>query len=128
MKQSRFPVLKLLLVILLLGAVPTIYKLWSIPRSKMAAPVLVTLNQLVQNPGKYHKHYVVVTDAEVDDPRFLMDRSFFWMRSAKTDAEVFAVSPVYRSEGEPSNNGIFYVELLYSGESYHIILMREVNS
>jgi hypothetical protein len=128
MKQTKFPILKLFLALLLIAAVPTIYKLWSVPRSKMAAPALVTLDQLVQNPGKYHKHYVVVTDAQVADPRFLMDRSFFWMRSAKTDAEVFTVSPVYRSEGEPSNNGIFYVELLYSGDTYQFILMREVNS
>ncbi|MDX2279068.1 MAG: hypothetical protein NW218_05745 [Saprospiraceae bacterium] len=127
-KAGFFPGIQFWVTILVVMLGVASFKLWSVPKNKQGVPVVATLDQLVQDPGKFHKRLVMVSNGVVDAPRFFMDRSFFWLSAPKTNAEIFSVSQTFRSEGEPVNNGLFYFEILYSGSDYHILLMREVNS
>lgn len=127
-KSSIIPGAGFWITLLVITSILVIFKLWSVPSAKQTAPTLVTLEQLVKNPGKYHRKYIVVTDAVVDDPKFLLNRSFFWMSSPKTNQELFAVSPTFRSQNDASNDGIFFFEVLYAGNTYQLLLLREVTS
>lgn len=127
-KAGFFPGIQFWVTILVLMLGVASFKLWSVPKSKQGVPVVVTLDQLVRDPGKFHKRLVMVSNGIVDAPRFFGDRSFFWLSDANSKVEIFSVSQTYRSEGEPVNNGLFYFEILYSGSDYHILLLREVNN
>ena len=92
------------------------------------APVLVTVEMLLQQPGLYQNKQVMLKSSLIQESYFLFGRCVFGVTDNKNSGEILGISPTYHQPGVSLDNAVFKFKILYCSDDHAILLLQEVRS
>jgi hypothetical protein len=99
-----------------------------VPKMIPQAPVPVTVEMLLQQPGSYQNNQVMLKNGLVQDSYYMMGRCFFSVTDNKGSGYVLGISPTYHQPGASIDNAVFKFKILFCSDEYAILLLQEVRS
>jgi len=101
---------------------------WAVPKMISQAPVLVTVDMLLQQPGLYQNEQVMLKSSLIQESYFLFGRCIFGVTDHRKTGEILGISPTYHQSEASLDNAVFKFKILFCSDDYFILLLQEVCS